>query len=35
VALRECAEGRLRVLAKGSDAPLLLEDPWRVAEVEA
>ncbi|HEJ4343029.1 TPA: malonate decarboxylase holo-ACP synthase, partial [Pseudomonas aeruginosa] len=35
VALREWAEGRPRVLAKGSEAPLLLEDPWRVAEVEA
>ncbi|WP_255252847.1 malonate decarboxylase holo-ACP synthase, partial [Pseudomonas aeruginosa] len=35
VALREWAEGRSRVLAKGSEAPLLLEDPWRVAEVEA
>ncbi|WP_132585984.1 malonate decarboxylase holo-ACP synthase [Pseudomonas aeruginosa] len=35
VALREWAEGRPRVLAKGSEAPLLLEDPWRIAEVEA
>ncbi|WP_139270993.1 malonate decarboxylase holo-ACP synthase, partial [Pseudomonas aeruginosa] len=35
VALREWAEGRHRVLAKGSEAPLLLEDPWRIAEVEA
>ncbi|AVR65646.1 MULTISPECIES: malonate decarboxylase holo-ACP synthase [Pseudomonas aeruginosa group] len=35
VALREWAEGRPRVLAKGVEAPVLLEDPWRVAEIGA